>query len=163
MPKLRYWKQTLIAWLLLRHCFLVAYSAQIEHTEADISSKPHHALHQNPSHGDPIHTFNAPILDSIDCELFNFHLADNQLSKIIATLNPTPDEDNDAPIRHITNPIKQLFTSILDNIDCEIRGFGIADLLLTNAITMLELVCDEEDDAPSKEPPHVPTPPTQYK
>ncbi len=150
----------MIAWLLLHHCFLAAYSAQIEHTEANIPSKPHHALHQALSHDYPIYHFINTILDSIDRELSNFHLADEHLSNMICNLNPNPVDDAVTPNRHVEDPIKQLFTSLSDKINSEIHSLEITDLLLTNAIANLELVYVNGVDANAifEEPPHAPTP-----
>lgn len=69
--------------------------------------------------------------------------------------------DDEASTQLIKDPIKQLFTSVSDKINCEIHSLEIMDLLLTNVIAKLKLVvnADGVDVNPTcKQTPHVPMP-----
>ena len=160
IPKLCYWRQSSIAWLLLHRRFLVAYSVQIEHAKADPLPKPHHAPHQNHSEDNPIYHFITAISDNFDCELFKFHLADNQLSRITCNLNPILDDDNETLIQ--PDPIAQLFaliSSISDKVVSEVT---------TNTITTFDPANNNKDNGTNNAStlnklPHVSMPQTQYK
>ncbi len=145
MPKLCYRQCSLMAWLSLCHRFLIAYTVCLGHTKANIPSEPHHALHRKSSRNDPIQTLIVTISNRIDCKLHSFHLADNQFSNAIASLNLTCVDDNVHP-QHIPDPIHKLIVTVSDRIDNKHHNFCVADLLLNNAITALDPTCDNDDN-----------------
>jgi hypothetical protein len=123
-PTIRYRKRTSIAWLLLRHRFLTAYSAHPNNTDADslsnISSlRQPQTLPQQTSHDDPISNYISTISTCINCELLDFHFADEQLCDKISSLDlDTVDEST----YHTPNPIEQLFISLSNKLDNKKHG-----------------------------------------
>ncbi len=138
-PTICYRKRTSIAWLLLHHCFLTAYSTDPNNTDANFlsnisSARQPQTLPQQTSHNNPISNYISTISTCINRELLDFHLADEQLCDKISSLDlDTVDEAT----YHTPNPIEQLFISLSNELDNKIHGIEILDLLLTDAIANL--------------------------
>jgi hypothetical protein len=131
MPVFCYWKLGSIAWLLLCHLFLVAYSIAVDFIGAPFPSDTTHP------DTDILH-FIKTISANINCELADFHCADQHLCNAIHSF----DTDSD----RYTVPFMQDFISASIEFINKIRELQITDLLLNDAMSSFEFTLFGEDD-----------------
>jgi hypothetical protein len=128
-PKLRYLKHTSIAWLLLRHRFLAAYSDHVNYPDPVPS-----ALHSTSNHHNLDTISILQLIDTIsiniDRDLSDFHRAHHRLSATFCCSNP----DNDETI----TPLELHLVSVSEVLIGDIHNLQITALLRDDDIARLE-------------------------